>query len=134
MSALLAKYFNFKSVQKSDPVQQRTVNKLTEHLRLIEMRLLAKQTEPIATVPRVTFSKQKFEKPNPEKKYFKWHKIGHDAKLCFKKGCNSQQMHEDAFMCSVKTNNNEVWLANSGSIHISFKKGQGVFIKKGTCY
>lgn len=43
MSTLPHEYFEFKSVWESIPIDERTVNKLTERLRLIEMRLPPKQ-------------------------------------------------------------------------------------------
>ncbi|GFS60863.1 retrovirus-related Pol polyprotein from transposon TNT 1-94 [Trichonephila inaurata madagascariensis] len=39
MSTLPSEYFEFKSVWESEPIDERSVNKLTEKLRLIEMRL-----------------------------------------------------------------------------------------------
>ncbi|GFR04253.1 uncharacterized protein TNCT_197651 [Trichonephila clavata] len=48
MSTLPSEYFEFKSVWESVPIEERSVNKLTERLRLIEMRLPSKSTDSTA--------------------------------------------------------------------------------------
>ncbi|GFS78905.1 retrovirus-related Pol polyprotein from transposon TNT 1-94 [Trichonephila clavipes] len=50
ISTLSSEYFEFKSVWQSVPIEERSVNKLTERLRLIEMRLPSKSTDSIALV------------------------------------------------------------------------------------
>lgn len=47
----------FKSMWESVPVQERTINKFSEHLRLIEMRLPGKQAEYSALVVSITMKK-----------------------------------------------------------------------------
>ncbi|GFT26079.1 retrovirus-related Pol polyprotein from transposon TNT 1-94 [Trichonephila clavipes] len=50
MSTLPSEYFEFKSVWESVPIEERSVNKLTERLRLIEMRLPSKSADSTALV------------------------------------------------------------------------------------
>ncbi|GFR17547.1 retrovirus-related Pol polyprotein from transposon TNT 1-94 [Trichonephila clavata] len=60
MSTLPSEYFEFKSVWESVPIEERSVNKLTERLRLIEMRLPSKSTDSTALVAT---RKKVFKKP-----------------------------------------------------------------------
>ncbi|GFQ73537.1 uncharacterized protein TNCT_662091 [Trichonephila clavata] len=50
MSTMLSEYFKFKSVWESVHIEERSVNKLTERPRLIEMRLPSKSTDSTALV------------------------------------------------------------------------------------
>ena len=81
MSTLPQEYFEFKSVWESIAIEERTVNKLTERLRLIEMRLPPKQS--------ISSSALVVSKKKPVKKYdrkcYVCRKAGHLAKNCFKK-------------------------------------------------
>ncbi|GFQ96347.1 CCHC-type domain-containing protein [Trichonephila clavata] len=81
MSTLPSEYFEFKSVWESVPIEERSVNKLTERLRLIEMRLPSKSTDSTALVAT---RKKVFKKP--ERKCYVCRKPGHLAKNCWKKG------------------------------------------------
>ncbi|GFR15769.1 uncharacterized protein TNCT_346001 [Trichonephila clavata] len=60
MSTLSSEYFEFKSVWESVPIEERSVNKLTERLRLIKMRLPSKSTDSTALVAT---RKKVFKKP-----------------------------------------------------------------------
>ncbi|GFR13398.1 retrovirus-related Pol polyprotein from transposon TNT 1-94 [Trichonephila clavata] len=65
MSTLPSEYFEFKNVWESVPIEEKSVNKLTERLRLIEMRLPSKSTDSSALVAT---RKKVFKKP--ERKYY----------------------------------------------------------------
>ncbi|GFY10328.1 retrovirus-related Pol polyprotein from transposon TNT 1-94 [Trichonephila clavipes] len=80
MSTLPSEYLEFKSVWESVPIEERSVNKLTERLRLIEMRLPSKSANSTALVAT---RKKIFKKP--ERKCYVCHKPGHLAKDCWKK-------------------------------------------------
>ncbi|GFQ70017.1 retrovirus-related Pol polyprotein from transposon TNT 1-94, partial [Trichonephila clavata] len=80
-TTLPSEYFEFKSVWESVPIEERSVNKLTERLRLIEMRLPSKSTDSTALVAT---RKKIFKKP--EGKCYVCRKPGHLAKDCWKKG------------------------------------------------
>ncbi|GBM97960.1 hypothetical protein AVEN_165898-1 [Araneus ventricosus] len=104
MSTLPTEYFEFKSVWKSVPVQGRTINKLSERLRLIEMRLPGKQAEYFALVAK-NYVNKGIDKPKQEKaeqKCLKCHKPGHLSKKCYKKSIYSKRSEGDAFMCGRK--------------------------------
>ncbi|GFR03241.1 uncharacterized protein TNCT_173961 [Trichonephila clavata] len=60
MSTLPSEYFEFKNVWESVPIEEKSVNKLTERLRLIEMRLPSKSTDSTALVAT---RKKVFKKP-----------------------------------------------------------------------
>ncbi|GFQ99810.1 CCHC-type domain-containing protein [Trichonephila clavata] len=75
MPTLPSKYFEFKSVWESVPIEERSVNILTERLRLIEMRLPSKSTDSTALVGT---RKKVFTKP--ERKCYVCRKPGHLAK------------------------------------------------------
>ncbi|CAH1371704.1 unnamed protein product, partial [Tenebrio molitor] len=68
------------------PLTERTINKLTERLRLIEMRLPSKASGDLSAFivkggeKKVHAKKEKSEKP--ERKCFKCHQPGHIAKNC----------------------------------------------------
>ncbi|GFQ77592.1 retrovirus-related Pol polyprotein from transposon TNT 1-94 [Trichonephila clavata] len=110
MSTLSSEYFEFKSVWESVPIEERSVNKLTERLRLIEMRLPSKSTDSTALV--VT-RKKVFKKP--ERKCYVCRKPGHLAKDCWKKG-SKPKVEGDAFVCTVEgVPESEVWIADSGA-------------------
>ncbi|GFQ96381.1 retrovirus-related Pol polyprotein from transposon TNT 1-94 [Trichonephila clavata] len=85
MSTLPSEYFEFKSVWESVPIEERSVNKLTERLRLIEMRLPSKSTDSTALVAT---RKKVFKKP--ERKCYVCRKPGHLAKDCWKKGSKTK--------------------------------------------
>ncbi|GFV80259.1 retrovirus-related Pol polyprotein from transposon TNT 1-94 [Trichonephila clavipes] len=96
MSTLPSEYFEFKSVWESVPVEERSVNLLTERLRLIEMRLPSKSTNSTALVAT---RKKIFKKP--ERKCYKCRKPGHLAKDCWKKE-SKPKVDGDAFVCTVE--------------------------------
>jgi hypothetical protein len=86
MSTLPAEYFEFKRVWESVPLTERTINKLTERLRLIEMMLSSKASGDLSAFvvkggeKKVHVKKKKSEKP--ERKCFNCHQPGHIAKNC----------------------------------------------------
>jgi hypothetical protein len=86
MSTLPAEYFKFKRVWKSVPLTERIINKLTERLRLIEMRLSSKASGDLPAFvvkggeKKVHVKKEKSEKP--ERKCFNCHQPEHIAKNC----------------------------------------------------
>ncbi|GFR33069.1 retrovirus-related Pol polyprotein from transposon TNT 1-94 [Trichonephila clavata] len=96
MSTLPSEYFEFKSVWESVPIEERSVNKLTERLRLIEIRLPSKSTDSTALVAT---RKKVFKKP--ERKCYVCRKPGHLAKDCWKKG-SKPKVEGDAFVCTVE--------------------------------
>ncbi|GFQ94983.1 retrovirus-related Pol polyprotein from transposon TNT 1-94 [Trichonephila clavata] len=96
MSTLPSEYFEFKSVWESVPIEERSVNKLTERIRVIEMRLPSKSTDSTALVTNRT---KVFKKP--ERKCYLCRKPGHLAKDCWKKG-SKPKVEGDAFVCTVK--------------------------------
>ncbi|KAF2897884.1 hypothetical protein ILUMI_08289 [Ignelater luminosus] len=102
MSTLPADYFEFKSVWELVPVNERTVNVLTERLRLIQMRLPSKQNESaglVANSKTNQYSKNKNNNFKSKQKCFKCRGVGHSAKdypkcksslsVCCKKGTKS---------------------------------------------
>ncbi|XP_046737522.1 uncharacterized protein LOC124406210 [Diprion similis] len=108
MSTLPAEYFEFISVWESVSVEERTLNKLTERLRLIEMRLPNKHSESVALVAKST------KKTTQKKalKCFKCHKLGHYAskypeKLTSKSlnaGSSENTLLEvDALVCTMES-------------------------------
>ncbi|GFR23429.1 retrovirus-related Pol polyprotein from transposon TNT 1-94 [Trichonephila clavata] len=110
MSTLPSEYFEFKSVWESVPIEERSVNKLTERLRLIEMKLPSKSTDSTALVAT---RKKVFKKP--ERKCYVCRKPGHLAKDCWKKG-SKPKVEGDAFVCTVEgVPESEVWIADSGA-------------------
>ncbi|GFR28779.1 retrovirus-related Pol polyprotein from transposon TNT 1-94 [Trichonephila clavata] len=96
MSTLPTEYFEFKSVWESVPIEERSVNKLTERLRLIEMRLPLKSTDTTALVA----TRKKVLK-KPERKCYICRKPGHLAKDFWKKG-SKPKVEGDAFVCTVE--------------------------------
>ncbi|GFQ85283.1 retrovirus-related Pol polyprotein from transposon TNT 1-94 [Trichonephila clavata] len=110
MSTLPSEYFEFKSVWESVPIEERSVNKLTERLRLIEMRLPSKSTDSTALVAT---RKKVFKKP--DRKCYVYRKPGHLVKNCWKKG-SKPKVEDDAFVCTVEgVPESEVWIADSGA-------------------
>ncbi|GFR24434.1 retrovirus-related Pol polyprotein from transposon TNT 1-94 [Trichonephila clavata] len=126
MSTLPSEYFEFKSVWESVPIEERSVNKLTERLRLIEMRLPSKSTDSTALVAT---RKKVFKKP--ERKCYVCRKPGHLAKDCRKKG-SKPKVEGDAFVCTVEgVPESEVWIADSGaSAHMTKHKNYFVDFTK----
>ncbi|GFQ98960.1 retrovirus-related Pol polyprotein from transposon TNT 1-94 [Trichonephila clavata] len=126
MSTLPSEYFEFKSVWESVPIEERSVNKLTETLRLIEMRLPSKSTDSTALVAT---RKKVFKKP--ERKCYVCRKPGHLAKDCWKKG-SKPKVEGDAFVCTVEgVPESEVWIADSGaSAHMTKHKNYFVDFTK----
>ncbi|GFR07771.1 retrovirus-related Pol polyprotein from transposon TNT 1-94 [Trichonephila clavata] len=126
MSILPSEYFEFKSVWESVPIEERSVNKLTERLRLIEMRLPSKSTDSTALVAT---RKKVFKKP--ERKCYACRKPGHLAKGCWKKG-SKPKVEDDAFVCTVEgVPESEVWIADSGaSAHMTKHKNYFVDFTK----
>jgi hypothetical protein len=118
LSTLPPEYFEFKSVWESVAIEERTVNKLTERLRLIEMRLPPKQSTSSSAF---VASKKK-----PVKKYdrkcYVCRKVGHLAKDCYKNK-NKPKTEGDAFLCVEGVPEAELWLADSGaSAHMTKRK------------
>ncbi|GFQ98173.1 retrovirus-related Pol polyprotein from transposon TNT 1-94 [Trichonephila clavata] len=113
MSTLPSEYFEFKSVWESVPIEERSVNKLTERLRLIEMRLPSKSTDSTALVAT---RKKVFKKP--ERKCYVCRKPGHLAKDCWKKG-SKPKVEDDAFVCTVEgvPENDRVCLKGVRTVH-----------------
>ncbi|GFY09869.1 retrovirus-related Pol polyprotein from transposon TNT 1-94 [Trichonephila clavipes] len=118
MSTLPSEYFEFKSVWESVPIEERSVNKLTERLRLIEMRLSSKSANSTALVAT---RKKIFKKP--ARKCYVCRKLGHLAKDCWKKE-SKPKVDGDAFVCTVEgVPESEVWIADSGaSAHMTKHK------------
>ncbi|GBN09902.1 hypothetical protein AVEN_184698-1 [Araneus ventricosus] len=104
MSTLPTEYFEFESVWKSVPVQERTINKLSERLRLIEMRLPGKQAEYSASVAKIYVNKgiDKPKQEKAEKKCLRCHKPANLPKTCYKKSSYSRRSEGDSFMCGRK--------------------------------
>ncbi|GFY70183.1 retrovirus-related Pol polyprotein from transposon TNT 1-94 [Trichonephila inaurata madagascariensis] len=96
ISTLPSKYFEFKGVWESVPIEERSVNKLIERLRLIEMRLPSKSSDSTALV---AIRKKIFKKP--ERKCYVCRKPGHLAKDCWKKE-SKPKVEGDAFVCTVE--------------------------------
>lgn len=134
MSTLPADYFEFKSVWESVPVNERTVNLLTERLRLIEMRLPSKQNESVALVANLENKKHSKNDNNnfkSKQKCFKCRGVGHYAKDCPKHKSGSSvnckkgtKPSGEAFLCEVEgVAESDVWIADSGaSVHMTRKK------------
>ena len=89
LSTLPAEYFEFKSVWESVSVKDRTLNLLTERLRLIEMRLPERQVDSTALLAagkkrfekrRSNYSNNKSEKSDP--KCFYCQELGHFIRNC----------------------------------------------------
>ncbi|GFX09635.1 CCHC-type domain-containing protein [Trichonephila clavipes] len=118
MSTLPSEYFEFKSVWESVPIEERSVNKLTERLRLIEMWLPSKSAISTALVAA---RKKIFKKP--ERKCYVCRKPGHLAKDSWKKE-SKPKVDGDAFVCTVEgVPESEVWIADSGaSAHMTKHK------------
>lgn len=89
MSTLPTEYFEFQSVWESISRETRTVNLLTERLRLIEARLPVKNEKQSSAFIAKTKKKSNFEKTDKKGKKvykcFKCHKTGHIAKQCKQK-------------------------------------------------
>lgn len=75
MSTLPCEYFEFKSAWESIPIEDRSINMLTERLRLIEMRLPPKKSDSTAFL----VTKKKAPK-KVERKCYPCRKTGHIAK------------------------------------------------------
>ncbi|GFY46302.1 CCHC-type domain-containing protein [Trichonephila inaurata madagascariensis] len=78
------------------PTEERSVNKLTERLRFIGMRLLFKTADSTALVAT---RKKIFKKP--ERKCYMYRKPGYLAKDCWKKE-RKPKVEGDAFVCTVE--------------------------------
>ncbi|GBM37860.1 hypothetical protein AVEN_193379-1 [Araneus ventricosus] len=118
MSTLPFEFFEFKSVWESIPIEEWSVNELTERLRLIEMRLPSK---PDSTA--LVATKKKAAK-KVERKCYVCRKPGHIAKDYWKKD-RKQKTSSDAFVCIVEgVTEKEQWIADSGtSAHMtSYRK------------
>ncbi|KAK9758592.1 hypothetical protein QE152_g344 [Popillia japonica] len=125
MSTLPSEYFEFKSVWESIPLAERTVNKHTERLRLIEMRLPERRSDSSALTVNEKKDKKNADKSDkrPERKEqrkcFKCHKVGHLAKDCYKKYGNARNLKtapkpaEEAFLCERHDRQDDQWLADS---------------------
>lgn len=132
MSTLPSEYFEFKSVWESVPLADRTVNKLTERLRLIEMRLPERRSESSALVATKKPTNGKFDKN--KRKCFKCHREGHIARNCPTKktesvpssaGSSKREVAPsgEAFVSIEGVTDTEQWLADSGaSAHMTHNK------------
>ncbi|CAB0013264.1 unnamed protein product, partial [Nesidiocoris tenuis] len=85
MSTLPQQYFEFKSVWESVPVEDRTIEKLTERLRLIEMRLPNKTDDSSALATNAG------AKPKWNKRKGKQKKPPHDSDDSFRSGSERQK-------------------------------------------
>ncbi|GFX39693.1 retrovirus-related Pol polyprotein from transposon TNT 1-94 [Trichonephila clavipes] len=117
-STLPSEYFEFKSVWESVPIEERSVNILTERLQIIERRLPSKSADSTALV--VT-RKKIFKKR--EKKCYVCRKPGHLVKNCWKKE-SKPKVDGDAFVYTVEgVPKSEVWIADNGtSAHMTKHK------------
>lgn len=129
MSTLPDEYFEFQSVWESIPREIRTINLLTERLRLIEGRLPVKNEEESSAFVAKTKKKSNFEKKSDKKgnsdkkifKCFKCHKSGHYAKQCKQKSSDtkltdsSTKESGEAFICEqARVPDSEIWLTDTG--------------------
>ncbi|GFY51386.1 retrovirus-related Pol polyprotein from transposon TNT 1-94 [Trichonephila inaurata madagascariensis] len=107
MSTLPSEYFELKSVWESVPIEERSVNKLTERLRLIEMRLPSKSADSTAQVA----TREKIFK-KPERKCYR--SSGKKA---------NQKLKVMLLYLLWKVFQKEVWIADSGaSAHMTKHK------------
>lgn len=137
MATLPGEYFECKSVWESVPLADRTVNKLTARLRLIEMRLPERRGESSALIPTKTKTNDK-EFDNDERKCYKSHKGGHLARNFPTKKIGSTSSSAgnsrrevvpsgEAFVCTENIIDTEQWLADSGaSAHMTHNKDRFV--------
>ncbi|GFQ67360.1 protein shank, partial [Trichonephila clavata] len=126
ISTLPSEYFESKSVWESVPIEERSVNKLTERLHLIEIRLPSKSTDSTTL-----FATRKKVFKKPEKKCYVYRKLGHLAKDCWKKE-SKLKVEGYAFVCTIEgVPESEVWIADIGaSAHMTKHKNCFVdFIK-----
>ncbi|KAK9759001.1 hypothetical protein QE152_g339 [Popillia japonica] len=131
MSTLPSEYFEFKSVWESIPLAERTVNKLTERLRLIEMRLPERRSDSSALMKDKKNADKSDKRPErkEQRKCFKCHKVGHLGKNCYKKYGNARNLQKapkpagEAFLCERDDRQDDQWLADSGpSAHMTNNK------------
>ncbi|KAK9704008.1 hypothetical protein QE152_g28553 [Popillia japonica] len=115
MSTLPSEYFEFKSVWESIPLAERTVKKLTERLRLIEMRLPERRSDSSALTVNEKKDKKNADKSDkrPERK---------EQRKCFK--CHKKRkLAGEAFLCERDDRQDDQWLADSGaSAHMTNNK------------
>lgn len=122
MSTLPVEYFEFQSVWESIRCEMRSVNLLTEWLRLIEARFPVKNGEEsvfvIKTKKQNNFERQSNKKGDFDKmvfKCFKCHKPMHNAKQCKQKSHNKATNYltketGEAFTCElVEVSDSDVW-------------------------
>ena len=135
MSALPVEYFEFKSVWESIEPKDRSVNYLTERLRLIEMRLPSRET-PVSTAlvanknnvhSQADASCQ--DRGKNQVRCYRCNKLGHFKKDCRRRSQDTRT-EEDTNMsvllcCTAAANDVDVngWIADSGaSRHMAINK------------
>ncbi|KAF6197591.1 hypothetical protein GE061_008556 [Apolygus lucorum] len=136
LSTLPPEYFEFKSIWESVPMEDRTIDKLIERLRLIEMRLPSRSGE---TAALLTKRKEKLRKEQQNSfKCFKCKSPGHLARNCGKKSGRNQDQDEDvhssngsetgelhgiALVCESDIPESESWIADTAcSQHMTYSK------------
>ena len=140
LSTLPSEYFEFKSVWESVPMEERSVSKLTERVRLIEMRLptSASTSETALTVEKKTSKPTKIPHTQSGKKFFKCFtcgKIGHFSSQCpenkNKRKETRGQAHDaegTVFNCEKLEHLDDTWIADTGASH-HMTKNANYFVK-----
>ncbi|KAF6216017.1 hypothetical protein GE061_000354 [Apolygus lucorum] len=136
LSTLPPEYFEFKSLWESVPMEDRTIDKLIERLRLIEMRLPSRSSE---TAALLTKRKEKLRKEQQNSfKSFESKSPGHLAGKCRKKsgrnhdqeedwrsskGFETGELHGIALVCESHIPELESWIADTACCqHMTYSK------------